>query len=73
MCLPVPAVQIECQNREEEVEDLDQVLCTLCERFTTEALDYLADNTTQTDIIDLLHNTCSQMWNMKQKVVTSCD
>ncbi|XP_002266541.2 uncharacterized protein LOC100255017 isoform X1 [Vitis vinifera] len=69
----VPAVQIECQNREEEVEDLDQVLCTLCERFTTEALDYLADNTTQTDIIDLLHNTCSQMWNMKQKCMAMVD
>ena len=60
---------IEPLKREDDVEeDLVEVVCTLCEKFTTQAINYLADNKTQTEIIGLLHSTCSQMWTMKKKV-----
>lgn len=53
----------------DDVEDLEEVVCALCQRFTSQALNYLASNKTQTEIILLLHNTCSQVWPMKAKVL----
>ncbi|KAF8397140.1 hypothetical protein HHK36_016047 [Tetracentron sinense] len=48
----------------------DNKVCTLCEEFTSQALIYLGENKTQTEIIDILHHTCSQMHSFKQEVVT---
>jgi saposin len=35
-------------------------LCQLCEEFTMEALFYLNENETQTEIISTLHQACSK-------------
>lgn len=50
-------------------------VCTLCEEFAGQALDYLGENKTQTEIIETLHQTCSQLHSFKQQVVafSNCD
>lgn len=64
------------------MDDIDQVvffgsvsrndnLCTLCEEFASEAVDYLAENKTQTEIIGLLHVACNSVGSFKREVVTS--
>lgn len=64
------------------MDDIDQVgffgsvstndnLCTLCEEFASKAVDYLAENKTQTEIIEMLHVACSSVGSFKREVVTS--
>ncbi|KAK9125924.1 hypothetical protein Scep_014770 [Stephania cephalantha] len=36
-------------------------VCALCEQFTSQAITYLGENKTQTQIIDKLHHTCSEL------------
>ncbi|CAN6328676.1 unnamed protein product [Urochloa humidicola] len=40
-------------------------LCQLCEEFASEALFYLKENETQTEIIDTLHQACSKFPSFK--------
>ncbi|CAN6342441.1 unnamed protein product [Urochloa humidicola] len=40
-------------------------LCQLCEEFASEALFYLKENETQTEIIDTLHQACSKFPSLK--------
>ncbi|XP_047330627.1 prosaposin-like isoform X2 [Impatiens glandulifera] len=48
-------------------------LCTLCEQFSAEAVIYLSENKTQTQIIEILHKSCSRLVNLKQQCVTLVD
>ncbi|XP_065853457.1 uncharacterized protein [Euphorbia lathyris] len=50
----------------------DQV-CTLCEEFAEQAVDYMTENKTQTEIIETLHRTCAQMPSFKQQCTTLVD
>ncbi|KAF8652419.1 hypothetical protein HU200_062749 [Digitaria exilis] len=43
----------------------DPQLCQLCEQFATEALFYLKENETQTEIINTLHQACSKFASFK--------
>ncbi|XP_022877873.1 prosaposin-like isoform X2 [Olea europaea var. sylvestris] len=43
-------------------------LCTLCEDFASEALNYLSENKTQTEIISILHKSCSKIPTIKQQI-----
>jgi hypothetical protein len=43
-------------------------LCQLCEEFTMEALFYLNENETQTEIISTLHQACSNFPSFKLEV-----
>ncbi|XP_062179995.1 uncharacterized protein LOC133884557 isoform X2 [Phragmites australis] len=40
-------------------------LCQLCEEFASEALFYLKENETQTEIINTLHQACSKFYSFK--------
>ena len=42
--------------------------CTLCEEYAGLAVEYLAENKTQTEIVEALHNSCSQLHSLKQQV-----
>lgn len=58
-----------------EVQSLKEVsandrVCTLCEEFASEALDYLAENKTQTEIFDALHQACNQIGSFKHEVMS---
>ena len=45
-------------------------VCTLCEEFASQALDYISENKTQLEIITYLHNSCSQLKSFKQQVIS---
>lgn len=51
----------------------NEKLCTLCEKFTTQAVDYLNDNKTQTEIIERLHHACSQLHGLKEQCLSLVD
>ncbi|PHT33159.1 hypothetical protein CQW23_29496 [Capsicum baccatum] len=56
----------------EEV-DVNEKLCTLCEEYTARAVKYMANNKTQTEIIELLHKSCLKMRFYKQECTILVD
>jgi len=48
-------------------------LCQLCERYSTEALLYLKQNETQTEILSILHHECASLAPLKQQCITLVD
>ncbi|KAJ8764386.1 hypothetical protein K2173_006126 [Erythroxylum novogranatense] len=50
-----------------EVTKNNQV-CTLCEEFATQALDYLANNKTENEVLEILRATCSRVSTFKEKL-----
>ncbi|XP_043704447.1 proactivator polypeptide-like 1 [Telopea speciosissima] len=55
------------------VATTNERVCTLCEQFTTQALEYLGDNKTQTQIIKDLHLACHKLHSFKQQCITLVD
>ncbi|WCJ27812.1 saposin B domain-containing protein [Euphorbia peplus] len=51
----------------------DNQVCTLCEEFAEQAVDYMTENKTQTEIIETLHKACTQMPSFKQQCITLVD
>ena len=51
----------------------DEQLCSLCEEFTSQGISYLSENETQTEIINGLHETCSQLHSFKKKCTLLVD
>ncbi|KAF9684834.1 hypothetical protein SADUNF_Sadunf04G0159800 [Salix dunnii] len=69
---------IENQERENEIQTTNNVkrkdeVCTLCEEFASQALNYLAENKTQTEILEKLHRTCSRLTTFEQECITLVD
>ncbi|XVE84365.1 hypothetical protein DITRI_Ditri17bG0006400 [Diplodiscus trichospermus] len=64
-------VQIDQGQDGEVVEKVVQNdnVCTLCEEFATEAIDFLRQNETQTEIIDVFHKSCSRIPSFKQQCI----
>lgn len=50
----------------------DQV-CTLCETYASQAIDYLSRNQTQEEVIDLLYTSCSRLHSFEDGCVTLVD
>ena len=48
-------------------------LCVLCEQYSTEALVYLRQNETQTEILSALHHTCASLGPLRQQCITLVD
>lgn len=48
-------------------------LCTLCEEYATDALDYLTKNETQADILEVLHMSCASVGALKKECITMVD
>lgn len=46
------------------------IVCKMCEEFTTEAINYLNNNKTQEDIINLLLKSCPKMRMYEQQCIT---
>ncbi|CAN0846781.1 Proactivator polypeptide-like 1 [Linum grandiflorum] len=51
----------------------NEELCTLCQQYTAQALQYLANNKTQTEIIAILHRSCSQVASFKRECISLVD
>ncbi|KAL8141031.1 hypothetical protein V2J09_007052, partial [Rumex salicifolius] len=47
--------------------------CTLCEEYSSLALDYLTENKTQMEIIEALHDACSELHTLKEQCNTMAD
>ncbi|XP_047324898.1 prosaposin-like [Impatiens glandulifera] len=45
-------------------------LCSLCEEYTAEAVLYISQNKTQTQIIETLHKSCSRMLTFEKQCIT---
>ncbi|KAF2305240.1 hypothetical protein GH714_003276 [Hevea brasiliensis] len=68
----IAATQVKDHEQEREDQASNGItrnnqVCTLCEDFASQALDYLTENKTQTEIIDVLHVACSQVPSFKQQ------
>lgn len=63
-------MQINQGQDEEVVEKVarNDNVCTLCEEFATDAINFLLQNQTQTEIIDILHKSCSRIPSFQQQV-----
>lgn len=73
MSLFSSVLQIIHREPEREIQASEKVgkndnVCTLCEEFAAEALNYLSENKTQTEIIKVLHKSCSKLLSFKQEV-----
>ncbi|KAJ9545052.1 hypothetical protein OSB04_024759 [Centaurea solstitialis] len=48
-------------------------LCNLCETYAGEALFYLQQNKTQTEILSILHQSCSKLQSLHRQCITLVD
>ncbi|CAL1378484.1 unnamed protein product [Linum trigynum] len=55
-----------------DVAKKDQV-CTICEQYSAQALEYISNNKTQTEIIGLLHQTCARFPPYKTECISLVD
>ncbi|XP_022874134.1 prosaposin-like isoform X1 [Olea europaea var. sylvestris] len=72
------AAQTNNKLLEGEAQYMDDVTknekpCTLCEEFATEALNYLSENKTQTEIIGILNKSCFRIPTFKKQCITLMD
>ncbi|XP_078436539.1 saposin B domain-containing protein [Wolffia australiana] len=56
-----------------EGKAMNDNLCTLCEEFASQALDYFHSNKTQEEIIERLHHGCSQLHHLKEQCILLVD
>ncbi|OAY44702.1 proactivator polypeptide-like 1 [Manihot esculenta] len=76
--IDIAATQVKDHDQEREDQASngttgDNQVCTFCEEFASQALDYLTENKTRTEIIDVLHVVCSQVHSFKQQCITLVD
>ncbi|CAK7343628.1 unnamed protein product [Dovyalis caffra] len=74
----ISTIQMKNQKQENEIQTSNNVtrkdeVCTLCEEFATQALDYLAENKTQIEILEKLHKSCSRLTTFEQECITLVD
>ncbi|KAK9030154.1 hypothetical protein V6N11_031585 [Hibiscus sabdariffa] len=65
-------------NRGQDVEVVENIVgkdnvCTFCEEYATEAIDFLSQNKTQTEIVELLHKSCSRLPSFEQQCISLVD
>lgn len=61
------------KNKIQAAVGRNQQLCTLCEEYTALAAGYLRANKTETEIIDILHKTCSRLHSYEQQCLVLVD
>ncbi|XP_062166367.1 uncharacterized protein LOC133872780 [Alnus glutinosa] len=71
----ISVMQINYQDQDREVQTMKKVprndkVCTLCEEFANQALDYISENKTQTEIIDILRLACTRAGSFKGECIT---
>jgi len=49
----------------------NEQLCTICEEYTALATNYLKANKTETEIMETLHQACSQLHSFEKQVLFS--
>ncbi|GFY95747.1 hypothetical protein Acr_11g0000530 [Actinidia rufa] len=70
----VSVLQISHQEPEGEVKTSkvggNENVCSMCIKFAGEAIEYFENNKTQTEIISILHKSCSRLTLLEQQVVS---
>ncbi|KAB8080097.1 hypothetical protein EE612_000418 [Oryza sativa] len=61
------------ENKKTGLTSANGKLCQLCEQYSTEALFYLQQNETQTEILSILHHACANVGPLKQQCITLVD
>ncbi|XP_050214447.1 uncharacterized protein LOC126665640 [Mercurialis annua] len=72
------AIQMKDQEQEEKNQAANEgvgneKVCSLCEDYASQALDYLSENRTQTKILSVLHQACSGVPTFKHQCVSLMD
>uniref|UniRef100_A0A0E0JEI8 Saposin B-type domain-containing protein n=2 Tax=Oryza punctata TaxID=4537 RepID=A0A0E0JEI8_ORYPU len=60
-------------NKKTGLTSANGKLCQLCEQYSTEALFYLQQNETQTEVLSILHHACANLAPLKQQCITLVD
>ena len=67
-------LQISHQESEGEVQASkvggNENACSMCIEFAGKAIEYFKNNKTQTEIISILHKSCSRLTLLEQQVVS---
>ncbi|KAJ8457878.1 hypothetical protein OPV22_030804 [Ensete ventricosum] len=71
--LGVFAVEVDNEVQSESNTGRNEKLCTLCEEYASQAINYLSENETQTQIISRLHESCSQLHSFKRQCISLVD
>ncbi|XP_042425125.1 proactivator polypeptide-like 1 [Zingiber officinale] len=71
--LDVFVVQVDNEIQSESHIVRNEKLCTLCKEFASQALYYLGENVTQTQVTDILHKACSKLHSLEQQCITLVD
>ncbi|XP_009382860.2 uncharacterized protein LOC135627879 isoform X1 [Musa acuminata AAA Group] len=74
--VPITEAGIERPQSQSKVAKVDEgydQLCKLCENFTAQATQYLGENKTQTEIIETLHQACSELKPFKDQCILLVD
>lgn len=68
-------VNYEKSRRQAEVRQAvkNDEMCTMCEEYVSQALNYLAENKTQMEVIEALHKSCSKLHSLNQQCITLVD
>ncbi|CAD5176774.1 unnamed protein product [Musa acuminata subsp. malaccensis] len=61
------------QSKISKAVDGNDKLCTLCESFVAQATQYVGENKTQTEIIEMLHQACSNVDPFEEQCVMLVD
>lgn len=72
MLVPVTEIGLETPQNQSKISkavDGNDKLCTLCENFVAQATQYIGENKTQTEIIEMLHQACSKVDPFEEQVV----
>ncbi|XP_017701866.2 prosaposin-like isoform X1 [Phoenix dactylifera] len=72
----VSPVVVEAPRHENKISEAvlrDDQLCAMCENFTAQAAYFLGENKTQTEIIETLHQACSQLQPFEQQCILLVD
>ncbi|KAG1338977.1 proactivator polypeptide-like 1 [Cocos nucifera] len=65
--------RIQSESRMSESIARNEELCTLCEEFTSQAIYYIGENETQVEIINTLHQACSQLHSLEKQCALLVD
>ncbi|PSS23870.1 Saposin-D like [Actinidia chinensis var. chinensis] len=73
----VSVLQISHQESEGEVQASkvggNENVCSMCIEFAGKAIEYFKNNKTQTEIISILHKSCSRLTLLEQQCITLVD
>lgn len=66
-------LETQIENKVPEALEQNELVCSMCENFTAQAVDYFSQNKTQEEIIQTLHQACAELKPFEQQCVMLVD